>query len=199
MKAIIFSHDNDRGGFYAMDRDGCFHFVPVVSGSSHLPIGTEIEIKTQTKSNLKNIKKTAVAAVCLLIALSLSYFGLVLDNINYWNYTNAGPEGGFTLIDDAVPLGSPGSTNADNDQNYAEPKASAEISIEFIVLRRVTVTITVNGNGGTYSRSFREPNRSNKGIYAVKSEEGLYTVHVTFSKDSVLTAEITDFKAFQKK
>jgi len=206
MKAIIFSHD--RGGSVVMDCEGCFYFV---KGYTSHPIGTELEIETeivtetitgaktraQTKTqsnfinirNLKNLKRIAVVAACFLAVLSLSYFGLVMDNMNYWNYDG----GGFHLIEDEVPLGAPPVSRSASG-SYAEPQVSAEIAVEFIIFRYITITI--NDNGETYAQSFRELNRSSEGTYTVKSGEGVYTVYVTFSKDSVLTAKITDFEFF---
>jgi len=192
MKAIIFNHE--RGGSVVMDQEGCFHFV---RGYSSHPIGTELEIemhaKTQTNfmdpANLKNLKRIAVAAACFLAVLSFSYFGLVIDNMNYWS--DAGD--GFYLIEDEIPLSAPPVTRSASG-SYSEPAASAETATEFIIFRYVTVSITENDK--TYEQSFRELNRSSEGTYTIKSNEGVYTVYITFSKDSVLTAKITDFEFF---
>jgi len=192
MKAIIFSHDHDRGGSYVMDPEGCFHFV---KGFSSHPIGTEIEIKTrQTELNqkiLKNFRKIASVAACFLVVLSLGYFTLM------WNFINtdigAGPGDGFEFIDEDTPLSRP-PVSRSTSGNYEYPPVSAEITVEFIIFRSITVILT--GNDEIYTKNFRELNRSNEGTYIIEGEDGVYTVYITFSKNTVQTAEIIDFEAF---
>ena len=105
MKAIIFSHEND--GSYVMDQDGCFRFV---RGYASQPVGTEIELKTQSPVTFMRV---ASAAACFILVVSISIFAWLWNATSYYIYIDINPSvelriNGVGRIRSASPLNDDG-------------------------------------------------------------------------------------------
>ena len=105
MKAIILSHE--RGGSYAMDREGGFRFV---KGYASQPIGTEIELQTQY---YRNYRRLAAIAACFALVFALSGFAWLWTSESCVVYVKINPSvelvfNGFNRLKAAKPLNEDG-------------------------------------------------------------------------------------------
>ena len=85
MKAIIMSHDS--GGSYLLDNEGSFRFVKKEYVS--LPVGAEVEIKTQP-ATVYYLKAAALAA-CLVLVFALGVFSWMWNFETCYIYVDINP------------------------------------------------------------------------------------------------------------
>ncbi|MCL2837357.1 MAG: hypothetical protein FWE00_11600 [Defluviitaleaceae bacterium] len=113
IKALILSHDRDRGGVYVMDDGGSFRFV---RGHLSQPAGTEIEIREVAFVNFRKI--VAVAASFALI-LALGCFGWLWNSVSFYVYVDINPSvelqfNRLNRLKTAVPLNEDGAALLDS-------------------------------------------------------------------------------------
>jgi len=119
MKAIILSHE--RGGSYALDRNGCYQFV---KGHTARPVGEEIELALRPQIQYAKIASIAAGFIMVVLLGSFSWLWnaesysvyvdvnpsveLVFNNLNQLKAAKPLNEDGAKLLADLKLKGNPG-------------------------------------------------------------------------------------------
>ena len=117
MKAIIMRHGN--GGSYTVDKEGNFRFV---RGVKEKPVGTEINILSQS---VASITKIAMVIVCLLLIVSYSSYSLLSSSEAYAVYIDINPSielifNRFDKLKEFYPLNSDGGRLLQNIKHHGK-------------------------------------------------------------------------------